>query len=158
MDLVQRMAESLGISVEMLHRLEETMLEEMRSIQLREPDRLQEIVSEKQNLVERLEAQTAQQKAWMEQEGCSFTPDGIQALVDKIDEGAQLKGLWLELRQLIGRCDRLNDKNARLIERDRKRIALSLRILRGEDEAASTYGPQGRTATSRHPGRTISQA
>ncbi|NEX21079.1 flagellar protein FlgN [Thiorhodococcus mannitoliphagus] len=158
MDRLEQFADSLRRSVELIHQLEGVMLEEMRAIESRAPEQLQQIVVEKLELVDRLEHETAQQKGWVELEHHSFTPEGIDAFITAVDPKDQLRKPWGELRAGIGRCDGLNKKNARLIERDQKRIALSLRILKGEDGASSTYDPKGRAQTSRIQGRTISQA
>ncbi len=134
------------------------MLEEMRAIQSHEPDRLQEIVSEKLELVTQLETETTQQKVWVELENYDFTPEGIAGFIAAFDQDNRLAQRWSDIRASIARCDRLNKANARLIERDRKRIALSLRILRGEDGVGATYNPQGRPEADHQHRRTISQA
>ncbi|MBK1723679.1 flagella synthesis protein FlgN [Thiocystis violacea] len=158
MDRMHQLNASLDRSIGLIRRLEAVMLEEMRAIESHAPEALGEIVATKLALVNALEAETTQQKIWVELEGCSFTPDGIEALIAAFDQNATLRERWSELRECIGRCDRLNKSNARLIERDRKRIAMSLRILKGEDGQASTYDPRGRPETGHQKSRNISQA
>lgn len=158
MGRLEQFADSLSRSVTLIHQLEEIMLEEMRAIESRAPDELQKIVAEKLALVEQLEQETSRQKELVELEGCGFTPEGVDAFITAIDPGEILREPWSTLRAGIERCDKLNKSNARLVERDQKRVALSLRILKGEDGASSTYDPKGRPQTGRIQGRTISQA
>ncbi|NEV60521.1 flagella synthesis protein FlgN [Thiorhodococcus minor] len=158
MGRLEQFADSLSRSVTLIHQLEESMLEELRAIESRAPDQLQTIVAEKLALVDQLEQETARQKQWVELEGRSFTPEGIDAFIAALDPSEALRGPWTKLRAGIERCDKLNKKNARLVEREQKRVAMSLRILKGEDNASSTYDLKGRPQTGRIQGRTISQA
>jgi flagellar biosynthesis protein FlgN len=158
MDGIDLFVASLDRSLQDIRDLEETMLEEMRAIESRDVDALHKIVAGKSTLVTRLEAETAQQRTWIEQAQLTFTPAGIERFIHDFDHGDQLGARWAELREAIGRCDQLNKANARLIERDRRRIAMTLRILQGEDPSSTTYDPRGRTETAGQPGRTIIRA
>ncbi|MBK1716730.1 flagella synthesis protein FlgN [Thiocystis violacea] len=158
MDQIAPFVASLDSAIEDMSRLESVMLEETRTIESRDVDGLQRAVAEKQRLVTRLEAETARQKDWIEGARLSFTPEGIEAFIQAFDQEDRLGSRWSMLREHIRRCDQLNSDNARLIERDRRRIAATLRLLRGEDSSATTYDPQGRTAAGGQRGRTISQA
>lgn len=158
MDRIRQFIGSLDSSLELIHRLETVMLEEMRAIESHEPDRLQEIVTEKLALVNQLETETAQQKLWIELQDHAFTPEGIADFIAAFDQNDQLAERWSQIRESVRRCNQLNKANARLIERDRKRIALSLRIIRGEDGAGATYNLQGRPEADHQHRRTISQA
>ena len=158
MDQNDQLVASLDVSIGLIQRLEEVMLEETRAIASHAPEQLQGVVAEKLDLVQRLEAETRRQKGWIEEAGFSFTPEGIEGLIAALDRDDRLRDRWSDLRAHSGRCDRLNEDNARLIERDRKRIAMSLRILRGEDGNAATYDPRGRPESDRQQSRTISQA
>lgn len=149
---------SLDRSIEDMRQLAELMLEELRAIESRNPDGLQQVVDAKRGLLVSLENETAQQKRWIEAAGFGFTPDGIERFIQAHDQADQLGARWSTLLDHTRRCDRLNGDNARLIERDQRRVAMTLRLLKGEDASATTYDPRGRTASSGQRGRTISQA
>lgn len=149
---------SLDRSISDMRRLAELMQDELRAIESRDPDGLQQVVAAKRELVARLEAETAQQRHWIKAAGFSFTPEGIERFIRTQDQADQLGSRWSTLLDQTRRCDRLNRDNARLIERDRRRVATTLRLLKGEDASATTYDPRGRTATGGQRGRTISQA
>lgn len=149
---------SLDRSIEDMRQLAELMLEELRAIESRNPDGLQQVVDAKRGLLASLENETAQQKRWIEAAGFGFTPDGIERFIQAHDQADQLGARWSTLLDHTRRCDRLNGDNARLIERDQRRVAMTLRLLKGEDASATTYDPRGRTASSGQRGRTISQA
>lgn len=158
MDRMNQFAQSLETSIRLANRLEETMLEETRAVETRDPDQLQRLVDEKQGLVTQLEAETQRQKRWVELEQYPFTPAGVLKFFSASGDGLDLSGRWTLLRDVIRRCDQLNRANGRLIERDRKRVALSLRLLTGEDETAATYDPHGRTRGAGPRSRMTSQA
>ena len=150
--------QSLECSVQLSLQLERTLLDETRAIEMRDPDDLLRVVTDKQNLVVQLEAETGRQKHWVELTDDTFTPAGMATFFTKFDQDGRLRDRWSSLRESISRCDRLNQANAHLIERDRKRINLTLRILNGDDGFSTTYNLRG----SREPGglrsRSISQA
>lgn len=150
--------QSLECSVQLSLQLERTLLDETRAIEMRDPDDLLRVVTDKQSLVVQLEAETGKQKQWVELAGHTFTPVGMAKFFASFDQDGRSLGRWSSLRESIARCDRLNQANARLIERDRQRINLTLRILNGDDGFSTTYNLRG----SREPGglrsRSISQA
>lgn len=149
---------SLDRAIADMQQLAESLLDELRAIESRDLDGLQRVVDDKQRLIAHLEAETAQQKHWVESAGFSFTPKGIEQFIQGFDRNDRLGSRWSTLLDHTRRCDRLNRDNARSIERDRRRVAMTLRLLNGEDAGAATYDPRGRTATGGRRGRTISQA
>lgn len=149
---------SLDRAVADMQQLAELLLEELRAIESRNPDGLQRAVHDKQSLVSRLEAETAQQRRWVEAVGFSFTPDGIEQFLNTHDPDARLGTRWSTLLEHTRRCSQLNSGNARALERDQRRLAMTLRLLRGEDAGVTTYDPRGRAASAGQRGRTISQA
>lgn len=141
-----------------MRRLAELMLEELRAIESRDPEALQRVVHDKRQLVARLEAETEQQRHWVETAGFSFTPEGVKRFIRTHDQAEPLGTRWSTLLDHTRRCNQLNSDNARSIERDQRRIAMTLRLLQGEEAGATTYDPRGRTTTGGHRGRTLSQA
>lgn len=158
MRLLDSFATSLEQSLQLAARLESVMLEETGAIEGRQLEALERAVYSQQDLVARLEAETTRQRHWVEEAGHAFSPAGLSAFFDQIDEQGRLLQIWSRLRESIGRCDAMNKVNARLIERDRRRVTLSLRILTGDDGSSATYDTHGRTSSGGAPGRTISRA
>lgn len=153
-----RFAQSLTLSIRLMGDLETAMLEETRAIETRDTDSLLRVLADKKELVAQLEAETLLQKQWVALARHPFTPAGMTTFFAEVGDDGQLLGLWSTLRESSTRCDRMNRSNARLIERDRKRIATSLRILSGDDGASATYTPRGRTESASPRSRTFSQA
>lgn len=151
-------AQSLEISIQLIHELETVMLEETHAIEMRDHDSLQRIILNKKNLVTALEAETCRQKHWVELDQHPFSLAGMTKFFAARGNDDQLLGLWSTLRESTTRCDRINRTNAGLIERDRKRISTSLRILSGDDGTSATYNPRGRTESASPRSRTFSQA
>jgi flagellar biosynthesis protein FlgN len=157
-DRLNQFAESLDNSLRLIKALEAIMLAETGAIQSRDPDELQRIVADKAELVVQLEAETNRQKQWLELAQQPFTPIGMAQFFAAVDEENQLLDRWSALRDVIARCDRLNESNASLIERDRKRVAMTLRLLKGDDGTPTTYDPRGRSEPMSPRSRTISRA
>ncbi|WP_018876824.1 flagella synthesis protein FlgN [Thioalkalivibrio sp. ALE31] len=158
-DTRHRLLRSLETSIRLAHQLEEALIQETRAVEARTPETLQEVVATKQGLLQDLETETRQQRAIAEAASESFTPEGMARLLSRMDDGAVLNDHWQALRQSIERCNSLNQGNARLIDRDRQRVELSMQILRGEEAGpAATYDPYGRTRPNTRGGRRITQA
>lgn len=155
---LERLLTSLDRAINDMRQLADLLLEELRAIESRDLDGLQRLIHDKQGLVARLEAETAQQRHWIETAGFTFTPDGVERFIQAHDQSDRLASRWSILLDHTRHCDRLNSDNARSIERDRRRVTTTLRLLKGEDASTTTYDPRGRTAASGQRGRTISQA
>ncbi|AFL72458.1 FlgN protein [Thiocystis violascens DSM 198] len=151
-------AQSLKLSIQLMGDLEAAMLEETRAIETRESDSLLRVLASKRDLVARLEEETLLQKQWVALAHHPFTPVGMTKFFAGVGDDGQLLGLWSILRESSTRCDGMNRSNARLIERGRKRVATSLRILIGDDGTSATYNPRGRTESTTPRSRTFSQA
>ena len=149
---------SLDDAIRDMIRLEAVMLEETQAIASQDIDALQGAIDEQRALMAGLETETARQRGWIEDAGFAFTPEGIERFIQAIDQGNRVADRWSTLLGHMRRCDQANQDNARLIDRDRRRIATTLSILRGEDASTTTYDPKGRTASGGPRGRTISQA
>lgn len=158
MDHISHFAASLERSIQLSQRLQEVMLDETRAIQTRDTDFLLRVVTDKQQLVAELEAQTAVQRRCVEAQDHDFTPDGVARFFSTLGGQDQLPGRWSALRESIACCERMNRTNAALIERDRKRVESGLRILEGDDGISSTYDTHGRTSRRTILSRKISQA
>ncbi len=151
--------QSLEESIRLGQRLEDILLEETRAIESREPERLQAAVQRKQELLHALETETRRQQEWIEGHDAAFTPEGVARLFARLEGGEHLNDRWQALRATVERCNQLNQGNARLIERNQRRVQVSMQILRGEDTGpATTYDPYGRTRQRRFSGQTITRA
>ena len=158
MDRLELFSHSLDQSILLTQELESVMLEETRAVETHDLDTLQRVIADKQRLVAQLEEETGRQRGWVEAGRHSFTPPGMERFFTEFDDDDRLRSRWSVLHQAISRCDGMNQHNARLIERDRRRVNASLRILSGDDGSSATYDPRGRTSSGGSRGRTISRA
>lgn len=158
LNTVTQFAQSLALSLLLMQQLENAMLEETRAIEMRDTDLLRRILDDKQDLIARIETETCRQKQWAEGAQCAFTPAGMMQFFAASECPDAVRNQWSMLRESAARCDRMNQFNARLIDRHRKRIATSLRILSGDDGVSATYNPRGRTESTGPRSRTRIQA
>ncbi|WP_018868534.1 MULTISPECIES: flagella synthesis protein FlgN [unclassified Thioalkalivibrio] len=150
---------SLEASIRLSHQLEEILLQETRAVESRAADNLHDVVAQKQTLLQDLETESRRQRETLETAGETYTPEGIARLFNRLEGGAELEDHWQALRRSVERCNTLNQGNARLIDRDRRRVELSIQILRGEEPGpAPTYDPYGRTQSGSRTGRRITRA
>ncbi|MGM0554388.1 MAG: flagella synthesis protein FlgN [Pseudomonadota bacterium] len=155
----EHLQQSLETSIRLAHQLEDALLDETRAVEARQSERLQETVQRKQALLDDLETETRQQQQWVEEHGEAFTPEGLARLFARLEGGSHLDDRWQALRHCVERCNTLNRGNATLIERDQRRVELSMQILRGEDGTPpTTYNPYGQAQTNTRSGRHITRA
>lgn len=150
---------SLESSIRLSHQMEDILLQETRAVESRAPETLREVVAQKQTLLQELETESRRQREIIETAGEAYTPEGLARLFSQLEGGAELEDHWQALRRSVERCNTLNQGNARLIDRDRRRVDLSIQILRGEEPGpAPTYDPYGRTQSGSRTGRRITRA
>ncbi|WP_019024602.1 MULTISPECIES: flagella synthesis protein FlgN [unclassified Thioalkalivibrio] len=150
---------SLEASIRLSHQMEDILLQETRAVESRAAETLSDVVAQKQTLLHELETESRRQRETIEAAGETYTPEGLARLFSRLESGAELEDHWQALRRSVERCNTLNQGNARLIDRDRRRVEMSIQILRGEEPGpAPTYDPYGRTQSSSRTGRRITRA
>lgn len=149
---------SLQSSLELAQRLERALLDEGQAILGHDPDHLQTVLASKLPLVTALERATRAQQAFVEASGQTFSPAGMTNFFKHWRDHPHWATQWERLREQVARCDNINRHNAELIERDRRRIATSLQVLRGEDPTPTTYNPSGRADPGEHYSHSLSHA
>lgn len=150
-------AQSLERSVALAERLEALLLDESGALAARNAESLHQVIALKEAAAQELEAETQRQQHWIHEAQLDFTPHGLQAFLARFENAPVLEAYWKRLRETLGRCERLNRDNADLIQRQRRRVDQSLRLLRGDDGVSTTYDPSGRTASAARS-RTLSRA
>lgn len=154
--------EALERAIDLASHLESLLFEETAVLEGRDPEQLQRLAERKREVVERLEHETQQLKAAVEQAGHEFSPAGLDGWLAGLPVLPEAPGSpaerWTCLREVAARCELMNRSNATTIERNRKRVATALRIIRGEDENAATYSAKGHSATAANLGRTLTRA
>lgn len=148
---------SIEHSIELAQQLETLLLDEARALGARDTDALHQVSTRKQQLATTLEAETQRQRQWVIEAGLTFTSEGVHDFLSRFENASELEGRWSLLHETVRRCESMNCQNADLIQRQRRRIDQSLRLLRGDDGVSTTYDPSGKTASAMRS-RTLSRA
>jgi len=141
-------AQSIERSIALAEQLEGLLLDEGGALGARNTDSLREIVILKEQVTRALETETQCQRQWISDAGLDFDPQGLHQYLERQPDRPRLEEQWRLLRETVRRCERLNRDNADLIQRQRRRVDQSLRLLRGDDGVSTTYDPSGRTASA----------
>ena len=80
--------------------------------------------------------------------GYSAEPVGVKALVAWCDKDDELKSRWNALLNLIKECHATNETNGLVVEMQRRRVQLALRLLHGRSDEPAVYGPAGEATAS----------
>lgn len=155
-------AQALAHTIDLTSQLEKLLLEETGSLDGRDPDHLQTLVTTKQRVLEQIETATATLRQRIEEAGQAFTPDGVETFLHASEPapGRQdaLRADWKRLRELAASCELMNRTNAQAVERGRERVDTALKIIRGEEDNGNTYSARGYARPNIVLGRTLTQA
>ncbi len=155
-------AQALERSISLADQLEQLLLKETAALNGSDPEALQALVDDKQQVLQSIEEETAQLQRLVEDAGQAFTPEGMDVFLRESDlapgQNTALSERWNHLRELAARCKLMNSANAQSIERDRQRVNAALKIIRGEDDSSNVYTAQGYSQSGTVLGRTLSQA
>lgn len=116
--------------------LHECLLQEKQALEASQYERLCELSTEKQTLVDQLQGLDSQREA--------FAPDeGFNTYIEN-SANSSLIGQWDKTREVIRLCQQQNEVNGRLLFKRNKLNQETLAILSGRDKPASqTYNAQG---------------
>ncbi|EIC22163.1 flagella synthesis protein FlgN [Thiorhodovibrio frisius] len=158
----QAFALALEQAIDLTSQLETLLLEETAAVDGRDPEHLNALVENKQQVLEQIEQATATLQRSVEEAGQAFTPDGLEVFLRASDgtteERDHASARWKRLRELAASCEIMNRANAEAVERSRLRVTTALKIIRGEDDNGNTYSAQGYSQSSTVLGRTLTQA
>jgi flagella synthesis protein FlgN len=137
--------------------LESALERESNALAERDVEALNQVVAEKQQLVQTLERVTREQSELLRKAGFDTDAAGMSACLKSWDEEGLMVPVWQRLQTVMGRCKRLNQINGGVVETQRQQVDQAIHILRGEDARTELYGPSGHTLSS-GPSRHISKA
>lgn len=141
----------LSTDISVARRLIELLQEENDALISRDRANLDTLITEKQQLMEKLDFNSNQRSRWIKpmvdssgkpQEEC------WQQLVESLDDGS-LTPLWQEFQDLINDCKQHNERNGKLISRGQNTLRQLLAIFRGQYvDAPKLYTASGATQSN----------
>ena len=141
-------------------RLIELLDEENDALISRDRQGLESLITEKQQLMEKLEFSSKQRSRWVQplvaSSGLPLEQCWEQVL-QQLDDKA-LTASWEQFQQLVERCKQANERNGKLIARGRSTLRQLLSIFRGQYvEAPKLYTASG-TTQSGNQSHTVTKA
>ena len=129
--------------------LNELLDKEYQSLQQVDPEPLEHITLNKQQLLSELESLSKVQDQFLTQLGYSTDRKGIESCLDQLGDDSQLKQKWHALQSLLENCQKQNEINGRVIAVSRRQTTIALDLLYGLTTGSKTYGPTGESQTDR---------
>ena len=140
----------LANGVKLTEKLFELLHAEYEQLQRKtDPVAISVLANNKKETVLQLEQFTKQLGQVLATEKQPFNQEGIMGYMAKakaanINIAGPLQH-WLEIAELSQKCRALNEQNGASIDLLSRHTLRSLRVLRGQSQLASTYGPDGST-------------
>jgi flagellar biosynthesis/type III secretory pathway chaperone len=125
------------------------LVQEYHLLQHSNPEQLEEIISEKDQLLKILKVFVDDQNNLLRHMGYSGDPAGIHQYFDDNVDDKQIRALWFELQQNIKSCQKQNEINSGLITLNQRQTTNTLDLLYGLAAGEKTYGPKGESRNTR---------
>ena len=130
------------------------LLGERKALETRDYDDLENLIAQKKNWVELLEANAAQRRHWLSQQGLN---DDFVALKAVKRQAPEVAAHWETAAAAWRECQTANHVNEQICRRTRLVVERVLDILRGQTAASATYDAKGYSQRGQG-GRIISNA
>ncbi len=135
----------LDADIEICTRLAELLEQEFAALNERRLADLQQLLAEKQPLLETLGRHASQRSQILQQHGQTADAAGFAALASQSAAAERLQDSHARLHTLMERCQTANLRNGRLIRTNQISVGNALNIIRGND-GPSLYDSSGSTA------------
>ena len=155
MDALQvRFAEILQDELGQMTRLEVVLGLEYEALQQRDSDALIKNTQEKQQLITVIESRGRERLELLQGAGYGIDKEAVLGF---IDAEPQLRRRWDELEVVLLRCQKQNQVNGILLEKDKQLTKQLMSILLGEGSRKNTelYDAKGSTSSSFLNGRSV---
>ncbi len=151
--LIQQLTDDLALA----ERLLEISEAEREALSARELTQLEQLLHDKQPLIDELIAHGADRARLLQARGLPASRDGLLALVEGSTEADAVLALADRLAECLEACRSANEVNGRLIRANQAAVGSALGVLRGGGETADLYDNRGaKTKDARQ--RPLSQA
>ncbi len=128
--------------------------DERKALEAREYGDIETIIAQKKHWVDQLEANAAQRRRWLTQQGLA---DDMSALNLVKRQAPAVAARWEAAATAWRECQTANQINEQICRRTRVVVERVLDILRGQNATSATYDAKGYSQRTQS-GRTISNA
>lgn len=135
----------LDSDIETCTRLAGLLEQEFTALNERSLEVLQQLLSEKQPLLESLGRHATRRSQILAQAGLPADANGFSTFASRSSQSAQLQASHTRLHALMEQCQTANLRNGRLIRTNQVSVGSALNIIRGND-GPSLYDSSGSTA------------
>lgn len=145
--ILQELGQLLEQQIRQVSALLEHISLERQSMENRQMDQMSEILDEKNNIIEKIEAVDQEYKTILTDAACTPDRNGMEHFIERFDQADQfgLRLLWDKLYLLIGECRKQNQVNGGVVELNRIRLNQLLGLLRG----AAAHSNNGYSASGK---------
>ncbi|WP_275096761.1 flagella synthesis protein FlgN [Sedimenticola hydrogenitrophicus] len=137
-----RLSRILSVELECARSLAAILQREHSALKSRDPDRVLEISSEKQQAVEQMQLSGRQREQLLASLRVAPGSEGIEALFQANPDTA-CTDLWRQLGEIAGQLREQNEINGGILALSQRHNQQALDILCGRTESRNTYGAKG---------------
>lgn len=141
----KQLLDLLSTDIDTCTRLLELLEQEFTALNERKLDTLQQLLGDKQPLLDSLARHAGQRSQLLAQQGFAADSQGFAGFIAGNPRAAALQTAHDRLQQLMEQCQTANLRNGRLIRTNQVSVGNALNIIRGSD-GPSLYDSTGSTA------------
>ncbi len=130
-----------------LQQLKLTLDDEHEALANQDAEKLNDLTTAKQLLVENLEDLDNERKAILRNAGMELSKTGVEAYLSRFNQtqSSDVDRLWEAISALSKLCEKQNAINGVIIESQRRRTETALEILQGKSTESETYSSKGKS-------------
>lgn len=133
----------LGEEFDCVGEVLKALKDEREALHSRNPDALNAASAAKRDSLVTLEGLERDRESLLQAQDLPATGEGMEHLLAWCDVGGTLNARWVRLLGMIEDCKFLNEANGRIVLAQKRQIEEALKILRGQLDTPSAYGPGG---------------
>ncbi len=154
----QQLHDLLHAEYDCAGKLQTLLAEEATALTKRDADALEQLVLDKNALLQQLETLQHSKQAVLSRAGYGHTAADIETCLDWCDERGQLQRGWQLLLERLAHCQHANRINGATLESSRRYAQQALSLLRGAAIPVSLYDPNGSSNAGHDNGRSLAKA
>ena len=135
--------------IQQVKQLLDVLEQEYLSLQHTDPERLENIIQQKDHLLKDVVAFAEKQNHLLIQMGYPADKGGIGKLLHDIYDDNEQSQLWNNFQELLNNCQKQNEINSGVISLSKRQTTNALDLLYGFSAGGKTYGPTGESLSSR---------
>jgi len=138
------------VGIQHTTRLLDALKQEHQSLQHADPQHIELITRQKQEIIGELDLFAEAQNRMLIQLGYSTDRQGIESFLRNFCIDQRHSQIWNDLQSLLKKCQKQNEINSGIIALSKRQTNNALQLLYGLSAPSKTYGPTGESLSARN--------